>query len=71
MVRDKGCASVAATSNDADSETAMCCPKPGSLSLPRLKCISLFVGCTKNEDRDNQEEFHLDIPHQPSLQKKP
>lgn len=45
MVRDKGCASAAATANDVDSETAMFCPKPGRLFLPGLKCIFLVVTC--------------------------
>lgn len=45
MVRDKGCASAAATVNDVDRETAMFCPKPGRLFLARLKCVFLVVTC--------------------------
>ena len=39
MVRDKGCASAAASAKDVDSEPAMFCPEPGRLQ----QCVVLVV----------------------------
>lgn len=47
MVRDKGCASVAAAANDVDSEAAMFRPNSGRLPLPRLQCILLSFSHVK------------------------
>lgn len=57
MVKDKGCASVAATANDVDSETVMFCPKPGRLFLSRLKCIFLVVARMNRKTEITRKAF--------------